>query len=463
MPSEQYPEAPTARVPAAVAERYVLGEVIGRGGTSTVYAAIDRLLGREVAVKVFAAKAVSPDELRLQQAEAQLVARLNHHALVTLLDAGVDAADPAQPQIYLVMERTPGVDLRRRLLDGPLPAKQVAYLGFDLAEGLHHVHEHGYLHRDIKPANVLLDVRTADTRLRGKLTDFGISSIIGAEQGEFTTGTAAYLGPEQVEGENAVPATDVYSLGLVLLEAVTGRVEYTGGVLEAATARLERDPVVPPSVPEQIAVVLRGMLARRPEDRMPLPDVAVGLQNALIAELVRERSLDPALLAPDEAVRATAAHRFDILGDAPDEAFDRVTYLATRLLQVPVAFVSMVDADRKVIRSARGLDGPLPDVTRNEALCAIPVATGRPVSVPDVRADPRIAGNPILLHDHDLRSYAAAPLVTYDGLSIGALGVFDRTHREFDAGELRDLAELAAVIMRELELRLAARRALFSR
>jgi hypothetical protein len=325
------------------------------------------------------------------------------------------------------------------------------------------VHEHGYLHRDIKPANVLLDVRTADTRLRGKLTDFGISSIIGGEQGEFTTGTAAYLGPEQVEGEDAVPATDVYSLGLVLLESITGRVEFPGGVLESATERLDRDPVIPTSVPEQIAVVLRGMLQRDPEARMPLPEVSVGLQNALITELVRERSLDPALLAPDEAVRATAAHRFDVLGDAPDEAFDRVAYLATRLLRVPVAFVSMVDADRKLIRSARGLHGALQEVTRNEALCAIPVATGRPVSVPDVRADPRIASNPILLHDRDLQSYAAAPLITYDGLSIGALGVFDRTRREFEAAELHDLAELAAVIMRELELRLAARRALFSR
>ena len=463
MPAEHRAASPEPRLPPAITQRYRLGEVIGRGGTSTVYAATDTLLGREVAVKVFAAKAVSEDELRLQQAEAQLVARLSHHALVTLLDAGVDTSRPEAPQIYLVMERTPGVDLKRRLLQGPLPAKQVAYLGFDLAEGLHHVHEHGYLHRDVKPANVLLDDRGADTRLRGKLTDFGISSIIGSEQGEFTTGTAAYLGPEQVEGDDAVPATDVYSLGLVLLEAVTGRVENTGSVIEAATARLARDPVVPPTVPEAIAVVLRGMLARRPDDRLTLPEVSVGLQNALIAELIRERSLDPALLAPDEAVRATAVHRFDVLGDAPDEAFHRVTYLAARLLRVPVAFVSMVDADRKVIRSARGLDGALQEVARNEALCAIPVATGRAVSVPDVRADARIAGNPILLHDEALTSYAAAPLVTYDGLAIGALGVFDRVRRDFDADELRDLAELAAVIMRELELRLAARRALIAR
>jgi GAF domain-containing protein len=216
-------------------------------------------------------------------------------------------------------------------------------------------------------------------------------------------------------------------------------------------------------VPEAVATVLRGMLLRDPAARPSLPEVSVGLQNALIAELVRERALDPALLAPDEGARVVAVHRFDVLADAPDEAFDRVTYLATRLLRVPAAFISMVDTERKTIRSARGLDGLAHEVARNEALCAIPVATGRPLAVPDVHADPRIAGNPILRDDPGLRSYAAAPLITYDGLSIGALGVFDRERREFDADELRDLAELAAVVMRELELRLAARRAVLDR
>ena len=105
------------------------------------------------------------------------------------------------------MEYIPGADLRKRLEDGPLSAAQVCWLGFDLAEGLAYVHDAGFIHHDIKPANVLLADRDAETRIRGKLTDFGISTIIGGrEDGEFTTGTAAYLSPEQVEGGDATPA-----------------------------------------------------------------------------------------------------------------------------------------------------------------------------------------------------------------------------------------------------------------
>ncbi|MBE7182300.1 MAG: serine/threonine protein kinase, partial [Terriglobus roseus] len=179
--------------------RYALESVLGRGGAATVYAARDLLLQREVAVKLFAARADRPEHLLEQEAEARLVAQLNHPSLTTLLDAGVEIVDGGAPQLFLVMERVVGVDLRRRLRSGPLTPLQAAYVGYDLAEGLQFVHRHGYLHRDVKPANILLDERAA-ARIRGKLTDFGISSRLGTSQGEFTTGTAAYLGPEQVEG-----------------------------------------------------------------------------------------------------------------------------------------------------------------------------------------------------------------------------------------------------------------------
>ena len=170
----------TATDPALIADRYAIGAVIGRGGRAVVHEGTDLLLQREVAIKLFHANAVDPSAVRVQEAEAQLVAGMNHAALTTLFDAGVDRTGPDGPRVYLVMERIPGTDLRRHLREhGPLTPAQVAYLGFDLAEGLQYVHEHGFLHRDIKPANVLLADRRIDSRIRGKLTDFGIATLIG--------------------------------------------------------------------------------------------------------------------------------------------------------------------------------------------------------------------------------------------------------------------------------------------
>jgi serine/threonine protein kinase len=162
-------EAPARRViePADVASgRYRLGHEIGRGGKARVFLARDRLLRREVAVKVFRARAGDPEELRTQEAEAKLVASLNHFALTTLYDAGIDLSDPAHPQIYLVMEHVRGGDLRERLRRGALCPLQVGYLGYDVGGGLQYLHEAGFVHRDIKPANLLLADRDEDVRIR---------------------------------------------------------------------------------------------------------------------------------------------------------------------------------------------------------------------------------------------------------------------------------------------------------
>jgi serine/threonine protein kinase len=225
----------TSAEPILLDQRYQLGRSIGQGGRATVHLARDLLLNRDVAVKVFRARAVEPEDVRVQEAEARVIASLNHHSLVTLFDAGVEGAGTDAPQIYLVMEHVRGPDLRERLAGGPLPVEEACWLGFDLAEALAYVHQAGFLHRDIKPANVLLsDLRSAKP-IVAKLADFGISSLIGSpEDSEFTTGTAAYLSPEQVEGLDATTASDVYSLGLVLLEAITGRVEFPGSIKTSA-------------------------------------------------------------------------------------------------------------------------------------------------------------------------------------------------------------------------------------
>ena len=448
--------------PAIVAGRYRITDQIGEGGRAVVYAAVDPLLQRDVAVKIFRGTAASAAELEVQEAEARLIAGMNHYALTTLFDAGVDTTEAGHPRVYLVMEHIPGVDLRRHLNDhGPLTPAQVAYLGFDLADGLHYVHEHGFLHRDLKPANVLIADRDIETRVRGKLTDFGIASIIGTpDPGQATTGTIAYLSPEQVDGQDPTPASDVYSLGLVLLEALTGTVAYPGDAEASAFARLDHDPLIPDTIPTAIADILRSMTSLLPVDRPQLADVALGFQSAYVQNLVEANRVTAALLASDEEQRLAAVRRYNILDTPPDDAFDRVTLLACRLLNVPVALVSIIDADREWFKSRRGVD--IEELDRNVALCATTVATGLPHALEDVQRETGFAANPLVHSDLGLHGYAAVPLRTLDGHSIGTLCVFDRRPRRFTDDELDDLAQLAAIVMRELDLRLASRRALFT-
>lgn len=456
------PETAPVPVPPGVAARFRITGLIGKGGLATVYAATDTTLDREVAVKVFSAKATSSRAIRVQEAEAKLVASLNHYALTTLFDVGFDASDPASPQIYLVMEHIPGEDLKRRLARGPLTPAQVAYLGFDLAEGLAYVHEHGILHRDLKPANVLLADRGATTRLRGKLTDFGIATLIGVpDDGEYVTGTAAYLSPEVVEQRLPTAASDVYSLGLVLLEALTGRQEYPGEVVESAMSRLDRDPEVPAGVPAPMAALLTRMTARVVAARPTLAQVAAAFQAMTVDDLVAARQPRATGTDVEEEARLAAVRRYGILDTPPDEAFDRITDLARRLLGVPVAIVSIIDADRVWMKSRRGIE--VRQLGRNEALGAALVEAPEPWAVRDVRSDPRTREVPYVVANPDLAGYAAAPLTTADGYVIGALCAFDRVPREFSAGDLAGLADLARIAVRELDLRLASRRALFDR
>ncbi|MFD1715225.1 GAF domain-containing serine/threonine-protein kinase [Amnibacterium flavum] len=440
--------------------RYLVGPVIGHGGLATVYRARDTLLNRDVAIKIFRARADNRDKLRLQEAEARLVASLNHYALTTLFDAGVDMSDPQAPQIYLIMENIPGADLQRWLEDGPLSPLQVGYLGLDLSEGLQYVHEHGFLHRDLKPANILLAKRGAETRIRGKLTDFGIASAIGTgDRGEVTIGTAAYLAPEQVLGEVPTPETDIYSLGLVLMEAVTARLEYPGSVSESAIARLDRDPTVPDTVPAALAAILTGMTRREPTDRISLAEATAAFQEFCLAQVAQHRNQSVAFASGDVAERDAAVRRYNVLDTPPDEAFDRLAHLATRLVGAPIAFVSVIDSERVFVKAGAGLDlrGNVP---LDQSLCTLTVRGGEPWYVSDIATDWRTRDLDLPLDASVARSYAAAPLVTIDGYSIGSLCVYDTEPRDYTPDELADLAELAAIAVRELELRLATRRAL---
>lgn len=431
-------------------ERYRIEHVIGRGGTAIVYAAHDTLLNRPVAIKAFTAPTDSARALREQQQEAQTLAGLSHHALVTLFDAGVDEADPEQPHIYLVMERVDGPDLGQQLRSGALTPIQVAYLGFDLCDALLYVHERGWLHRDIKPANVLLSGRQSDRRLRGKLSDFGIATVLGrkADDGEFTVGTAAYLSPEQVQGGALVGASDVYSLGLVLLQAATGRVSFPGTVLESAFARLSRDPEIPESLPARLAAVLAGMTRRTPAERLPLDAAREQFEQALAEQIASDSPPAPPAVVPGP--------RRSVADGPPDRDFVRITGIAARLLKVPSAFVVLSDPREEAAAF-------VPDVHRAElaALAVKALQVDRPGAwaVGDLHADARTAG---AIRSAPVRSMIIAPIPDADGQRIGVIAALDALPRDFDAEEAATLADLAQLVGHEVDLRRAVRRALFA-
>jgi serine/threonine protein kinase len=266
--------------------RYQLGEVIGRGGMASVYTAKDLNLGRDVALKLFAPQSADPDELRRQEAEIQLLATLNHPSLVTLFDAGTDTRIPEEPRPFLTMELVDGQDLRTRIRHSPLPLDELAVLGAGIADALAYVHGLGIVHRDIKPANILLVPVRPGEPLRPKLTDFGIARIIDGTRLTATgtmVGTAGYLSPEQARGADLGPASDIYSLGLVLLECLKGEMEYPGSAVESAVARLHRAPVIPDAVPEEWARLIHAMTVLEPLDRPSAAELEAAFRMALVS------------------------------------------------------------------------------------------------------------------------------------------------------------------------------------
>jgi serine/threonine protein kinase len=247
--------------------RYRLGSLLGVGGVAEVYRAIDERLHRGVAVKLFRGDVA--DQLHRHEDEMRTLARLNHASLVTVFDAGTDEVTQ---QPYLVMALVEGATLADHLRTGRLTPQRTAVIGAEVGDALAYVHDQGLVHRDVKPANVLIS-----NGGRVYLADFGIARLVDSAhvtQAGDVLGTPAFFAPEQVTGEPVGPPADVYALGLVMLECLTGRREYDGASLEVAMARLNRQPEIPPGVSPAWRDVLLGMTARQPSSRLSAAQVA---------------------------------------------------------------------------------------------------------------------------------------------------------------------------------------------
>jgi serine/threonine protein kinase len=268
-----------------LSHRYEIVSLIGRGGMASVYQARDLVLDRVVAVKVFAVD-TSEDRARLES-EVRLLSGLNHPNLVTVHDAQL-AVDADDGPSFLVMEFVSGNTLRDSIATSVVSGELIVAVASGIGEALHVVHEAGIAHRDVKPANILIEVdATATSGVRAKLADFGVAHSLGSSHLTATAtviGTAGYLSPEQAAGAAITSASDIYSLGLVVLECFTGQMEYPGTAAESLAARLGRDPVLPPALPGGWLALLGRMLARDPADRPTALEVA-RQSTALGAEL----------------------------------------------------------------------------------------------------------------------------------------------------------------------------------
>ncbi len=340
-------------------EKYELISVLGHGGMATVYMAVDRRLGRNVALKI-----IHPhlrDDLEIGTRfvrEARAVAKLHHPNIVEVFDV----SEPGETERYLVVELVQGMSLRRFLGEyGRMPAEIAGALAIEVADALEHAHQNGVIHRDIKPENVLIadkGVRSVapgapETSLRGgrvKLTDFGIAKILDA-QGVTVTGqvwgSPSHMAPEQIEGNEVTARADIFGLGVLLYEAMTGRLPFEGQnpaqvlrrVIEGHFVATER---LLPTVGTELGRIVNRALSHSPMDRF---ETAAEMAGALRTELGRLGFDDPyaELVAYLDAPKACAEQFADrivprLLAAAGQARSQRQVLLSVSLINRALAY-----------------------------------------------------------------------------------------------------------------------------
>ena len=320
-------------LPARLAERYVLEERLADGGSAEVWLARDPVLDRSVAIKVLHRHLLSDPTMRARlEQEARAAAGLSHPGIVTVHDVDVDDTAAA-----VVLEYVDGETLADRLLRaGPLPPAEAARIAAEVADALAHAHERGVIHRDVKPANVLIE---SDGRAR--LVDFGIARVMEDAENRLTTtgtvaGTLRYLAPEQLRGETAGPAADVYGVGVVLAEMLTGHPPYeANSPLELAEAqRLPPEPIA--GVPSALAEIVQRCLDPDPERRPPsAAALSIELRDWLAASTDPDAQTATFPVVGAIGPAAVAADSMAI-GDSPTTPADPTTPTSATIEAIPM-------------------------------------------------------------------------------------------------------------------------------
>lgn len=283
--------------------RYKILELIGGGGMSNVYLAHDMILDRDIAIKILRYDFSNEEELRRRfQREALSTTSLAHPNIVNIFDVGEDGAMP-----YLVMEYVPGKTLKEYIIEhSPIAPERAVKIMKQLASALAHAHHNQIVHRDIKPQNILMD---EDGNV--KITDFGIAMALSATsytQTNSVLGTVHYLSPEQARGGNATKKSDIYSLGIVMYELLTGRLPFSGeSAVSIALKHLQTETPslreIVPSIPQSLENVVLKATAKNPQHRYQSADE---MDEDLSTVLLPERLNEPKFMVPID-VDATRA------------------------------------------------------------------------------------------------------------------------------------------------------------
>ncbi len=388
------------RIGSTLSGRFEVEALIGRGGMATVYRAKDTHLGRRVALKVFGT--LDESDAGRRQSEMHALAQLSHPNLVALFDAELGSRVPN----YLVMEFVDGPSLRDSISAGTLDGPTIAEVAIGVSKALSAVHAAGLVHRDIKPANVLLaPTGDAGSPTRAKLVDFGISHLIGSSRITRTDsiiGTGEYLAPEQISGATISPASDIYALGLVLLESFTGTPAFPGATPEAILVRMHRDPQIPDTVPPRWAQLLEQMTRREPAgrpDARTLAGIAIALspdlQNWSPAAPPATRVMSSELTVPMASPEMSPTVSLPAQGEGTlpsarsvDGADDRPRFIrrpavlvgSATLLAVVMAGLLVFGTDQLIGGAFDHGSTPTPSATTSQTVAPAPVATAPPVA-----------------------------------------------------------------------------------
>lgn len=393
---------------ALLGRRYRLIDQIGSGGMSVIWRARDEVLDRVVAVKVLAPSLAANAKFReLVREEARAAAQLVHPHVTAVHDYGETVAPDGRVTSFVVMELLTGEELEAVLTAGPLPWPEAVRVGAEVAEALSAAHRLGIVHRDITPANVMM------TPMGAKVLDFGIATHVGApdedEDGE-TFGTPAYVAPERLDGTPAQPATDTYSLGVLLFQTLTGRVPFPATTWDDLTQAQQDGPVTPPlpevpGLPEEVGNICRRCLSRDPAERPSAHRVGEVLrQQSRLAEAPVSAAAQP------RPVRVTPTHAAGYdpvpggamadsggISRSPLRALLFATATVVTLAAAVLAFSSYggTRQDPRVLPTAAGPDEASPPASTDKAVTTAPATEARP-SAPAGEAPTASAPPPVV-------------------------------------------------------------------